>query len=102
MSASAVKLGGPTAMNIPGLAFGSGNPRVMRRAMYCAYINVATINPKPWNVSPATRIFSECATGWSIAMVLAIVPESMMGKMGSIHEGVILCRSMCRLDVKSW
>ncbi len=46
-SARAVKDGGPTVINIPGLVFGPGRPDVIRRAIYGPYMKVAVNIPNP-------------------------------------------------------
>ena len=58
----------------------------------CAYIMKATAMPSPWHVSPATTIDTPDAAGCVSEMTEAMVPDSMMGKMGRIHVGIIDCR----------
>ena len=53
-------------------------------------MRMATVNPRPWHPSPATRIGILADTGCEAAMVDAIVPESMIGKIGRSHEGMKL------------
>ena len=56
----------------------------------CAYIMKETAIPSPWHVNPATTIGTASIAGCVDAMTDAIVPESMMGKMGKIQVGIIV------------
>lgn len=49
-------------------------------------------NPRPWKVMPAVTTGMEERAGCRSAMTDAIVPLSMIGKAGRIHEGIIVCR----------
>ena len=53
-------------------------------------MRIATVNPNPWQPSPATSIGILEAMGCEAAMTEAMVPESMTGKMGRSHDGMKL------------
>lgn len=53
---------------------------------------MATDIPRPWHVSPATRIGMAAVSGCVAAMTDAIVPESIMGKIGKIKVGIKFCK----------
>ena len=87
--ASDVNAGGPTAMNIAGLPFGAGKPHSIMRWTYMTYMITLTIMPRPCAVRPATIIVIAWIGGWVPAPIDAIVPESIKGKMGRSHAGVM-------------
>lgn len=48
--------------------------------------------PRPWKVIPAVTIGIAARAGWLLAITDAIVPLSIIGNAGRIHEGIIVCR----------
>jgi hypothetical protein len=48
--------------------------------------------PRPWKVTPAVTIGIEEWSGWRSAMTEAMVPLSITGNAGRIHEGIIVWR----------
>jgi hypothetical protein len=50
----------------------------------------AIIQPTPKKVTPPTMIVRQFMGGWPGAMMLAITPPSIIGKIGRIQAGVML------------
>ena len=65
----------------------------MRRPTIWEYIIIATSMPNPWHVVPATTIDRPSLLGCVSAITDAMVPDSMMGKMGRIQVGIIVFNS---------
>lgn len=58
-----------------------------------AYIMNDTEMPRPWHVRPAMTMGTAVVSGCVSAMTEAMVPDSMMGKMGRIHVGIMVVRA---------
>ena len=66
-----------------------------------AYMKMATDKPRPWQVRPAMMMDMADVSGCVCAITDAIVPESMIGKMGKIQVGIIVCRlKLCLAKMK--